>query len=41
MTDLYDCDFIKVKGHKKMEDKDVVDRYFTLVDKASREALRE
>lgn len=41
ITDLYDCDFIKVKGHKKMEDKDVVDRYFTLVDKASREALRD
>jgi ribonuclease HI len=40
LTNLYDCDFIKVKGHKKNEDKDIVDRYFTLVDKASREALR-
>lgn len=41
MRVLYDCDFIKVKGHKKTQDKDMVDRYFTLVDKASREALRE
>jgi len=41
MTDFYDCDFIKVKGHKKTEDKDIVDIFFTLVDKASREALRE
>jgi ribonuclease HI len=41
LQDLYDCDFIKVKGHKKPQDKDMADRYFTLVDKASREALRE
>lgn len=41
ITDRYECDFIKVKGHKKTEDKDMVDTLFTLVDKASREALRE
>ena len=41
VTDFYDCDIIKVKGHKKSEDKNEVDRYFTLVDRASREALRE
>ncbi|PNV83572.1 MAG: ribonuclease H [Sulfurimonas sp.] len=41
LTDLYECDFIKVKGHKKSEDKDDIDKYFTLVDKASREALRK
>lgn len=41
ITDRYDCDFIKVKGHKKTEDKDLIDIFFTLVDKASREALRE
>ncbi len=41
VTDRYKCDFIKVKGHKKTEDKDMVDTFFTLVDKASREALRE
>ncbi|MCK9474230.1 RNase H family protein [Sulfurimonas sp.] len=40
LTDLYECDFIKVKGHKKSKDKDVIDNYFTLVDKESREALR-
>lgn len=41
MVDLYECDFIKVKGHKKSEDKDTVDKIFTLVDKACREALRD
>lgn len=41
ITDRYECDFIKVKGHKKTEDKDMVDTFFTLVDKASRVALRE
>lgn len=41
MTDLYECDFIKVKGHKKNEDKDEVDKIFTLVDRASRVALKE
>ncbi len=41
LTDLYECDFIKVKGHKKSEDKDEIDRYFTLVDRAAREALRK
>lgn len=41
LTDICECDIIKVKGHKKSEDKDRVDRYFTLVDKASREALRD
>ncbi len=35
-----DCDLIKVKGHKKSEDKDSVDKLFTLVDRASRDALR-
>lgn len=35
-----DCDIIKVKGHKKKEDKDSVDKLFTLVDRASRDALR-
>ncbi|HUH42300.1 MAG TPA: RNase H family protein [Sulfurimonas sp.] len=36
-----ECDIIKVKGHKKKEDKDYVDKLFTLVDRASRDALRE
>ncbi len=41
ITDLLDCDFVKVKGHKKQEAKDEIDKIFTLVDKASRNALRE
>jgi len=35
-----DCDLIKVKGHKKSENKDSADKLFTLVDRASRDALR-
>lgn len=41
ITDLLDCEFVKVKGHKKKETKDEIDKIFTLVDKASRNALRE
>lgn len=33
--------FIKVKGHKKSSLKDEIDEIFNLVDKASRNALRE
>ena len=40
LCDKYQCTFIKVKGHKTSHLKDEVDRLFTLVDKASREALR-
>jgi len=40
LTDKYPCKFIKVKGHKKSHLKDEVDNLFTLVDKASRDALR-
>jgi len=39
--DMLDCRFIKVKGHKKSASKDEVDKIFTLVDKATREALRK
>lgn len=35
-----ECDIIKVKGHKKKEDKDSIDKLFTLVDRASRNALK-
>ncbi|AOO65059.1 ribonuclease HI [Sulfurospirillum halorespirans] len=35
------CSLVKVKGHKLECDKDAMDRYFTLVDRASREALRK
>jgi ribonuclease HI len=40
-TDLLDFEIVKVKGHKVSHRKDDVDRYFTLVDRASRRALRE
>jgi len=35
------CSLVKVKGHKLECNKDAMDRYFTLVDRASREALRK
>ncbi len=41
MMDLLDCDFVKVRGHKVSNQKDEIDRIFTLVDRASRNALRE
>lgn len=40
-TDRLNCEFVKVKGHKLSHTKDEIDRLFTLVDKASRKALRE
>lgn len=40
MIDLFDYDIIKLKGHKKPQDKDMADNFFTLVDRAAREALR-
>ena len=41
MTDRLDCEFVKVRGHKVSNQKDDIDRLFTLVDRASRNALRE
>jgi len=41
MTDSFHCEFIKVKGHKKTNQKDAVERIFTLVDRASRNVLRK
>ena len=40
-TDKLDCEFVKVNGHKKSFQKDDIDWLFTLVDKASRKALRK
>jgi ribonuclease HI len=40
ITDQLDCEFVKVKGHKRSNQKDGIDRLFTLVDRASRNALR-
>lgn len=41
VTDLLDCEFIKLRGHKLSHQKDDIDRLFTLVDRASRNALRK
>ncbi|MBW2602735.1 MAG: ribonuclease H [Deltaproteobacteria bacterium] len=40
MTDQLDCEFVKVRGHRASNQKDDMDRLFTLVDRASRNALR-
>ena len=40
MTDQLECVFIKVRGHQASDQKDDIDRLFTLVDRASRDALR-
>lgn len=40
MIDLLNCEFRKVEGHKKTNQKDDIDRLFTLVDRASRNAVR-
>jgi ribonuclease HI len=40
MTDLLNCEFRKVEGHKRTTDKNNIDRLFTLVDMASRNAVR-
>jgi len=39
--DTLNCTFVKVKGHKPSQDKDNIDKLFTLADKASRNSLRE
>jgi ribonuclease HI len=41
ITDELNSEIVKVKGHKVSHRKDVVDRLFTLVDRASRRAVRE
>lgn len=40
IIDGLDCEFIKVRGHQKSNQKDDIDRLFTLVDRASRNALK-
>ena len=40
MIDQLDCELVKVRGHQVADQKDDIDRLFTLVDKASRKALR-
>ena len=40
VTDPLECEFVKVRGHQGSNQKDDIDRLFTLVDRASRKALR-
>jgi ribonuclease HI len=40
MIDMFDCEFVKVQGHQPTKYKDEIHRLFTLVDRASRNALR-
>lgn len=40
MTDQLEFEFVKVPGHQRSNQKDDIDRLFTLVDRASRDALR-
>ena len=41
ITDTFYCKFVKVKGHKPKNEKDNIDKFFTLVDVASRNVLRK
>jgi ribonuclease HI len=41
LTDRLDCELVKVRGHQPSKQKDDIDRLFTLVDRASRDALRK
>ena len=41
IMDQLDCELIKVKGHLSSMQKDDIDRLFTLVDRASRKAMKE
>ena len=41
INDEIDCKFIKVSGHKRLNQKDDIDQFFTIVDRASRNALRK
>jgi ribonuclease HI len=40
LTDQLNCIFVKVRGHQPTQTKDIIDRLFTLVDRAARSALR-
>ncbi len=41
ISDVLNCEFIKVRGHQKSLQKDEIHEIFTIVDRASRRALRE
>lgn len=41
LMDSFPIEIIKIKGHKKSSEKSVLDKIFTLVDRASRQVLRD
>lgn len=41
MVEVLNCTIVKVKGHKSSKNKDLIDKYFSIVDKASRKAARD
>ncbi|SHI93433.1 RNase H [Tangfeifania diversioriginum] len=41
VIDEFECEFVKVTGHQPTRGKDKIHRLFTLVDRASRKALRK
>ncbi|MFW5773444.1 MAG: ribonuclease HI [Tangfeifania sp.] len=41
VTNKLNCEFVKVTGHQPSRQKDKIHRLFTLVDRASRKALRK
>ena len=41
LSDQLACTWFKVRGHQLSQQKDAIDRLFTLVDRASRQALRK
>ena len=41
LTDQLDCRLVKVSGHQPTRQKDAIAKLFTLVDRASRQALRK
>ncbi len=41
ITDQLECEFYKVRGHLASNQKDDIDRLFNIVDRASRNALRD
>lgn len=40
LTDHFNCTFVKVVGHQPCSQKNQIDKLFTIVDQASRKALR-
>ena len=40
IVDQLSCEFVKIRGHKASHQKNELDKFFTLVDRASRKALR-